>query len=62
VRAMNFIMADLDSAFLATVFNEDPGYFQMHRRHESDFDLVCSVAYPGEQSWQVIDNHTVTRL
>ena len=42
VRAMNFIMAGLDSAYLATVFSEDPDYFQLHRRREADIDLVGS--------------------
>jgi glutamine amidotransferase len=62
VRAMNFIMADLESAYLATVFSENPEYFQLHRRRETDIDLVCSVAHPGEHNWQSIDNHPVTCL
>ena len=62
VRAMNFIMASLDSAYLATVFGENPGYFQLHRRRDADMDRVCSVPYPGEDGWQVIDNHTVVTL
>jgi len=62
VRAMNFIMASLDSSYLATVFGENPDYFQLHRRREPGLELVCSVAYPGERDWQVIDNHTVTAL
>jgi glutamine amidotransferase len=62
VRAMNFIMANLDSAYLTTAFGENPGYFQLHRRRENDIDLVCSVAYPGEKNWQAVDNHTVAAL
>ncbi len=62
VRAMNFIMADIESAYLATVFNEDPGYFQLHRRRRAGMDRVCSVAYPGEPGWQPIENHTIARL
>ena len=62
VRAMNFVMASLHSAYLTTVFGEDPDYFQLHRRREADIDLVCSVAYPGERNWHAIDNHTVAAL
>lgn len=62
VRALNFIMASLDSTYLATVFGENPGYFQLYRRRDAGMDRVCSVAYPGEQNWQVIDNNTVTAL
>ena len=62
VRAMNFIMASLDTTYLATLFGENPGYFQLHRRRDAEMDRVCSVAYPGENSWQVIDNHTLATL
>jgi len=62
VRAMNFIMASLDCSYLATVFGENPDYFQLHRRREPGLELVCSVPFPGERNWQVIDNHTVTAL
>lgn len=62
VRAMNFIMADLDSSYLVSTFAGNPGYFQLHRRHDTHFDLICSVAYPGESGWQAIDNHTVMAL
>ena len=62
VRALNFIMASLDSTYLATVFGENPDYFQLYRRRDAGMDRVCSVAYPGEQNWQVIDNNTVTAL
>lgn len=59
VRAMNFIMASIEHAYVATIYNEDPGYFQLHRRHDPDMDLVCSIAYPGECNWQEIENHTI---
>ncbi len=62
VRAMNFIMASLDTTYLATLFGENPGYFQLHRRRDAEMDRVCSAAYPGEQDWQVIDNHTIATL
>lgn len=62
VRAMNFIMASMDSTYLTTVYGEDPGYFQLHRRHDDDMDLVCSTAYPGEKNWQAVDNHTISAL
>jgi glutamine amidotransferase len=62
VRAMNFIMASLDSTYLATLYGENAGYFQLHRRHDAEMDRVCSAAYPGERGWQVIDNHTIATL
>jgi predicted glutamine amidotransferase len=62
VRAMNFIMASLESTYLATSYAENPGYFQLHRRRDTDMDRVCSVAYPGEREWRVIANHTIVTL
>jgi hypothetical protein len=52
----------MDSAYLATVFGENPDYFQLHRRRDADMDIVCSVAYPDEHNWQAIDNHTIATL
>ena len=62
VRAMNFIMADLETTYLVSDYAENPDYFQLHRRRDADMDLICSVAFPGESNWQAIDNHTVTAL
>jgi glutamine amidotransferase len=62
VRAMNFIMASLESTYLATSYAENPGYFQLHRRRDTDMDRVCSVAYPGEREWRVIADHTIVTL
>lgn len=62
VRAMNFIMADIDSTYVTTVFSENPAYFQLHRRHDADVDFLCSAAYPGEENWQPIENHTIEAL
>ncbi len=56
VRALNLIMARVDRVFLATRFNEDPGYFQMWRRRGAGLDVVCSQAYPGEPGWSPVAN------
>ena len=60
VRAMNFIMASREGGYLASVFGENPDYFQLHRRREPGMDIVCSVAYPGESGWEPIENRTIT--
>ena len=62
VRAMNFLMADLETTYLVSSYAENPAYFQLHRRRDADMDLVCSVAFSSEPGWQAIDNHTVTVL
>ena len=62
VRAMNFLMADLETTYLVSTYAENPEYFQLHRRRDADMDLVCSVALSRDSNWQAIDNHTVTVL
>ncbi|MBN96226.1 MAG: hypothetical protein CL928_19475, partial [Deltaproteobacteria bacterium] len=62
VRAMNMIIANRDSSELATVYNENPAYFQMYRNRRDVADIVCSEPYPGETGWRPIDNRTVQTL
>jgi len=59
IRAMNIILADKVTIYVASVFNEDPDYFTMHYRQDEDQLLICSEAPPGEEGWQNIENQTV---
>jgi len=59
VRAMNIVIASDRSRYLASVFNEDPEYFQMHRKTENGTHIVCSEAYPGEDGWRNVENGTI---
>ena len=62
IRAMNLILASRESSELATLYNERPDYFQMHRIERDGVALVCSAPYPGEGGWQPIRNHTIQTL
>ena len=62
IRAMNMILATPERSLLATLFNENPGYFQMHRASVDGLDVVCSEAYPLGTTWHPIENRTVTEL
>ncbi len=62
VRAMNFILADANSACLSSSYNENPDYFQMHQKHHNNLHLVCSEPFPGETDWTPIENKTTTIL
>ena len=62
VRAMNMIIVSRDSSELATVYNENPAYFQMYRSRQAAVDIVCSEPYPGETGWRPTDNRTVQTL
>jgi glutamine amidotransferase len=59
IRAINVIIADKDNTYMATMFNEDAGYFQMHHRQEGSTVMLCSQPYPGESGWTTIPNGTV---
>tara|TARA_A100001037_G_scaffold241364_1_gene221535 strand:- start:1031 stop:1666 length:636 start_codon:yes stop_codon:yes gene_type:complete len=62
IRALNFIIATPQRSLLATVYNENPGYFQMQRTLVDGLDVVCSEQYPVGASWRPIENRTVIEL
>jgi len=62
VRAMNIIMSDGVQHSLSSHYGEDPDYFQMHRKHTDDMQMVCSQPFEGESDWQSIDNHSTISL
>lgn len=62
VRAMNFIMASVDAIYLATLFSENPDYFQMHRRVGGSCEILCSSSYPGEEGWKPVANRTIEAI
>ena len=62
IRALNFIIATPERSLLATVYNENPEYFQMQRTSVGGLDVVCSEQYPVGGSWQPIENRTVIEL
>ena len=64
LRAMNLIVADASRRIhLATSFQEDPEYFQIHRTALGDTRVICSEPYPGPShavtEWSPIPNGTV---
>ena len=62
IRALNFIIATPQRSLLATVYNENPGYFQMQRTFVDGLDVVCSEQYPVGVSWRPIEHRTVIEL
>jgi len=59
VRAMNIIIASTRQAWVATQYNEDPDYFQLHRHRSDDVQILCSEAYPGGHDWTPVPNGTI---
>jgi glutamine amidotransferase len=59
IRAMNIVIADRTTAYVASVFNEDPEYFTMQYCQNPQRLLIASAALPGDDDWQPIENHTV---
>ena len=62
VRAMNIILAKGERAWLSTIYNEDPDYFQMHEATYRGIRLICSEPLPGEGQWTPIANRTVREI
>lgn len=62
IRAMNIIMADKNSAYVASIFNEDPDYFTLRRAEGNGTLIVASDPLPGNDDWQPIQNNTVRAL
>jgi glutamine amidotransferase len=62
VRAMNIVLAQGADAWLATQYNEDPEYFQMHQANRGTMQLVCSEPFRGESDWSPIANGTVAAI
>ena len=62
IRALNLIIATPQHSLLATIYNENPGYFQMQRASGGGLDVVCSERYPVGSSWRPIENRTVIEL
>jgi predicted glutamine amidotransferase len=59
VKAMNVLMSDGRSAWAASLFSEDPGYFTLHRKDEDGVAVVCSDPFPGETGWRPIANRFI---
>ena len=62
IRAMNMILATPERSMLATLYNENTDYFQMHRTVVNGLDIVCSEAYPLDEAWHPIENRTIMEL
>lgn len=59
IRAMNIVIADRTTAYVASVFNEDPEYFTMRYVQNAEQLVISSEALPGNDDWRPIENHTV---
>lgn len=59
VRAMNFIIADSNAAYIYSLFNEDAEYFTMHKKILNDTIIVCSEKFINENDWQQIPNNSL---
>lgn len=59
VRAMNVVIATDRSHYLASVFNEDPDYFQLRRKTDNGVQIVCSEPYRGEDGWRKVENGAI---
>ena len=59
IRAMNLIIADRDTASVASMFNEEEEYFTMYYKESSDGVIICSEKYPDGHKWLALENRSV---
>ncbi|MCX7797360.1 MAG: class II glutamine amidotransferase [Melioribacter sp.] len=59
IRAMNFIIADENSAYVFSFYNEDPDYFTMYMKNYGDKILICSDKFADESDWHPIPNNSL---
>lgn len=59
VRAMNFIIAENNSVYVYSFFNEDPEYFTLYMKNTEDAILICSDKFADENNWQPIPNNSL---
>jgi len=62
VRAMNILMSDGEQSLVSSTYNEDPGYFQMHRSVQDGVERVCSEPLAGIGDWDAISNSTTALI
>ncbi len=62
VRAMNILMSDGKQSLLSSTYNEDPGYFQMHRSEQGGIERVCSEPFPDTNGWKTVSNHSTSLI
>ncbi len=62
VRAMNFIIAQHDRAWLNSEYSENSDYFQMHEKFAGDVHIISSSPYENEFDWIGISNHVAREI
>jgi len=59
VKAMNLLIADKRKAYIISDFNEDPDYFTMYYKKNTEQLIISSEKYPDEVNWQILDTNKV---
>lgn len=62
VRAMNFVHARPEAFTVASLFNEDPGYFTMAVHRDDARVIICSEPLDERDGWAPIANGTVEHV
>jgi glutamine amidotransferase len=62
IRAMNIILSGKDASYIYSYFNEDPEYFTLYLKQETDLVIVCSEKLSGLSDWYPIQNNSLLEL
>lgn len=59
IKAMNMIMADGETIYVSSLFNEQPSYFTMYKKETDHQLIICSHMFPNETDWSPIKNEAI---
>ena len=59
IKALNIMLTDDKTLYLASFFNEREEYFTMYKKSESGMLQVCSQPLPNEINWTKIKNTSI---
>jgi glutamine amidotransferase len=57
IRAMNFIIADKNNAYVYSDYNEDQEYFTLKSKNEDEQVIISSENYSAESNWQSLEKN-----
>lgn len=52
IKAVNMVIADAENIYIASKFNEDPEYYTLYQKKETDNLIICSEPFKNDSGWQ----------
>ena len=62
IKAANIIIASREQVNWVSLFNENPDYFTMHRKDNSDLKVISSAPYANDNNWEKLTKGSIGEL